>query len=121
MKDVLAYILLGITLLVVDYARAETIGHMTNNAGGQIVFTDEDCLADNDYLRVIGTTPSGTTIDGCWSIETNSTLVRVMWTHTNGQPRARSQWSYKMYDANELVLTAYGQRLARQPSSRARY
>jgi hypothetical protein len=64
-------------------ASAEPIAYIKNEAGGQIIFTNETCkLRGEPYpelQRVFSFTRSGNTIEGCYYYEARSQLVMVVW------------------------------------------
>jgi hypothetical protein len=69
-------------------AKADPIGYIQNEAGGQIIFTSEMCYLKGEpypqLKRVFTFTRSGNTIEGCYYYEARSQLVMVVWAD-NGQ------------------------------------
>ena len=69
-------------------AKADPIGYITNEAGGQIIFTSETCRLRGETFpelkRVFTFTRNGDTVEGCYYYESRSQLVMVVWAD-NGQ------------------------------------
>ena len=73
-----------ITALISTPAMAESIAWMQNQAGGNIVLTDEPCIfSGKDYKQARKMTsyaPGMPIEDGCWGIYTrNSDMVFLIW------------------------------------------
>ena len=73
-------------LLCVSSAWAEPIGYIRNEAGGQIIFTNEVCTLRGEVFpalkRVFTFTRNGRTLEGCYYYDIRTTLVMVRWADT---------------------------------------
>jgi hypothetical protein len=69
-------------------AKAEPIGYIPNDAGGQIVFTTEVCryLGESfpELKRVFTFMRNGRTVEGCYYYESRTELLMVRWSD-NGE------------------------------------
>jgi hypothetical protein len=84
---------LGLLLSVATNAEAEMVAWLGNQAGGRIVITDEVCVDPDtkkryDQLkRAYNYGASGSTSEGCFTIEDDS--VVIVWVNTNGRNKSR--------------------------------
>ena len=83
-------------------AQAEVWARGRNNAGGEIQLTNESCRDDSSYLRAYSYASNGTMLEGCWYLGENETMVRVVWTHTNG---FRAAYETRFYPRSNFTLT----------------
>jgi hypothetical protein len=73
--------------LLLSTANATPIAYITNKAGGQIVFTSEVCVDSNgrkvEFLkRVFTFDRAGTMVEGCYYLETKTSLLMLKWLDT---------------------------------------
>jgi hypothetical protein len=95
MKQLLAVVLLFFATSV----SAGEVAVMKNEAGGQIVLTQQECPVSGAVaFRLAYTTSPDLRVYGCWQLQSNSRAVHVFWITPDGDTH------YKVYDSANFKL-----------------
>lgn len=100
-RDALIMILVGLAIGfgpgLVAKANAGTIAHMPNLAGGRIMLSDADCSNNTGTGIVISNMPTGEVISGCWTYDSETLTVRVVW----------ASGAIKIFNSDQFTFTPY--------------
>jgi hypothetical protein len=96
MKRLLAVVLLLFTAAV---SADNEVAVMANDAGGQIVLTQQECpIPDSADFRLAYSTSADRQIYGCWRLQINGRMVHVLWVTPDGKSH------HKVYDSKKFEL-----------------
>jgi len=76
----LMFLMLGLAALSYsNKAKAEEFAFVSNEAGGEIVLTDQRGNCSKDWLVVLSRTGGGSLLSGCWSVSKGGKYIVVNW------------------------------------------
>lgn len=75
MKFIILFVISCISFAV----RSDDFAFIKNRANGVIMLTTEPCILNEKFLRVWNNLSTGETAEGCYKIDWNSGMVKVVW------------------------------------------
>lgn len=81
-------------MLLAAPAYARNIAYVENDAGGEIILTDDAGTCKDGGLRVLGRGGNSKVIFGCWIMDETATYILVQW----------QDGDFRMYPAEDFTI-----------------